>query len=66
MDIKNNIKIKTQLRLSMNGVVSQAMREKGLNYKINFELGAPYPKALLLPMKRRLAQALWKEDIREC
>ena len=28
--------IKTQLRLSMNGVVSQSMREKGLVYKLNF------------------------------
>ena len=37
MDIKEQLKdIKTQLRLSMNGVVSQSMREKGLNYKLNF------------------------------
>ena len=28
--------IKTQLRLSMNGAVSQSMREKGLVYKLNF------------------------------
>ena len=31
MDIKEQLKdIKTQLRLSMNGAVSQSMREKGL------------------------------------
>ena len=33
MDIKEQLKdIKTQLRLSMNGAVSQSMREKGLVY----------------------------------
>lgn len=32
MDVKEQLKdIKTQLRLSMNGVVSQSMREKGLS-----------------------------------
>ena len=37
MDIKEQLKdIKTQLRLSMNGAVSQSMREKGLLYKLNF------------------------------
>ena len=37
MDIKEQLKdIKTQLRLSMNGVVSPSMREKVLNYKLNF------------------------------
>ena len=37
MDIKEQLKdIKTQLRLSMNGAVSQSMREKGLVYKLNF------------------------------
>ena len=37
MDIKEQLKdIKTQLRLSMNGAVSQSMRKKGLVYKLNF------------------------------
>ena len=39
--------IKTQLRLSMNGVVSQSMREKGLVYKLNiggtFTAGREFP-----------------------
>ena len=36
MDVKEQLKdIKTQLRLSMNGVVSQSMREKGLDNKQN-------------------------------
>ena len=33
--------IKTQLRLSMNGAVSQSMREKGLVYKLNFGVELP-------------------------
>ena len=30
--------IKTQLRLSMNGAETKIMREKGLQYKLNFLL----------------------------
>ena len=42
MDVKEQLKdIKTQLRLSMNGVVSQSMREKGLDYKLNFGVELP-------------------------
>ena len=42
MDIKEQLKdIKTQLRLSMNGAVSQSMREKGLVYKLNFGVEIP-------------------------
>ena len=42
MDIKEQLKdIKTQLRLSMNGAVSQSMREKGLLYKLNFGVELP-------------------------
>lgn len=37
MDVRETIKdIKGQFRLFMNGVVSQSMREKGLDYKLNF------------------------------
>ena len=47
MDIKEQLKdIKTQLRLSMNGVVSQSMREKGLNYKLNFGVELPRIKSI--------------------
>ena len=42
MELTEQLKeIKTQLRLSMNGAVSQSMREKGLVYKLNFG-AAPY------------------------
>ena len=60
--------IKTQLRLSMNGVVSQSMREKGLVYKLNFGVELPRIKGIAAGYEKdhSLAQALWKEDIREC
>ncbi|MCD7902063.1 MAG: DNA alkylation repair protein [Bacteroides sp.] len=68
-DIKEQLQdIKTQLRLSMNGVVSQSMREKGLHYKLNFgvELARMKEIASRFEKEHQLAQALWKEDIREC
>ena len=47
MDIKEQLKdIKTQLRLSMNGAVSQSMREKGLVYKLNFGVELPRIKMI--------------------
>ncbi len=65
LDIKD---IKTQLRLSMNGAVSQSMREKGLVYKLNFGVELPRIKGIAAGYEKNhsLAQALWKEDIREC
>ncbi len=69
MDIKEQIRnIKTQLRLSMNGAVSQSMREKGLVYKLNFGVELPRIKMIAENCEKNhdLAQALWKEDIREC
>lgn len=42
MDLHEQLKdIKIQLRLSMNGAVSQSMREKGLVYKLNFGVELP-------------------------
>ncbi|NDV65388.1 DNA alkylation repair protein [Bacteroides sp. 224] len=60
--------VKTQLRLGMNGVVSQSMREKGLHYKLNFGVELPRIKVIASNYEKNheLAQALWKEDIREC
>lgn len=69
MDIKEQLKdIKTQLRLSMNGAVSQSMREKGLVYKLNFGVELPRIKNIAAAYEKNhdLAQALWKEEIREC
>lgn len=69
VDLKEQIReIKTQLRLSMNGAVSQSMREKGLVYKLNFGVELPRIKGIAAGYEKNheLAQALWKEDIREC
>jgi len=69
MDLHEQLKdIKTQLRLSMNGAVSQSMREKGLVYKLNFGVELPRIKGIAAAYEKdhALAQALWKEDIREC
>lgn len=59
--------IRTDLRLSMNGVVAASMREKGVHYRMNFgvdlmrirEIAGKYtPDAML-------AEQLWGEDVRE-
>ena len=68
MNLQEQLKeIKTQFRLSMNGVVSQSMREKGLNYKLNFGVELPRLKQIAAEIEKNhdLAQALWKEEIRE-
>ena len=47
MDVRETIKdIKGQFRLFMNGVVSQSMREKGLDYKLNFGIELPRLKEI--------------------
>ena len=60
--------IQTQLRLSMIVAVSQSMREIGLVYKLNFGVELPRIKSIAAAYEKdhALAQALWKEDIREC
>ena len=68
-EIQDTIReIKSKFRLFMNGMVSQSMREKGIDYKLNF--GIEYPRikeiAADYPCSHELAQALWKENIREC
>lgn len=60
--------IKAQFRLFMNGVASQSMREKGLDYKLNFGIELPRLKEISLRYEKNhsLAGELWKENIREC
>ncbi len=60
--------IKQSLRGMMNGIVSQSMRSKGLNYKVIFGVELPRLQEFSkeLPHTHELAAALWKEDIREC
>lgn len=60
--------IKRSFRLYMNGVTSTSMRQKGLDYKINWgvsqmdlrHMAEQYGK------DKALAVALWQENIREC
>ncbi len=68
-DTKEKLKrIKQSFRLMMNGPASQSMREKGLDYKINW--GVPFVQLRQMAAEQEkdydLAIALWKEDIREC
>lgn len=60
--------IKQELRLAMNGVASTFMRENGVNYKLNFGVELPRLREIAahFPADHALAQALWKENIREC
>ena len=45
-DVHETIKdIKSKFRLFMNGVISQSMRDKGMDYKLNFGIELPaYPR----------------------
>ena len=60
--------IKQSFRLLMNGVASHSMRQKGVEYKINW--GVPVPELQQMAVEYGkdydLAIELWKEDIREC
>lgn len=60
--------IKSKFRLFMNGMVSQSMREKGMEYKLNFGIEYPRIKEIAAGYEpdHELTQALWKENIREC
>ncbi len=60
--------IKQSFRLLMDGAVAQSMRDKGLNYHLNW--GGTLPrlreKADEIGQDYDLAIALWKENVREC
>lgn len=60
--------IKQSFRLMMNGEVSKSMREKGVEYKINWGVSLPLLKEKAGEIGRDydLAIELWKENIREC
>ena len=62
------LEIKKSFRLRMNGIAAQSMREKGLDYKINWGIGLPQLKEMAEQYGKNydLAIALWKEDVREC
>jgi hypothetical protein len=60
--------IKQSLRLLMNGVTAQSLREKGMDYHLNWgvnllhlrEMASQYEPSL------ELATLLWADNIREC
>lgn len=60
-------KIRTDLRLSMNGIIATSMRQKGMDYKMNF--GVDVPKLRLIARNytpnATLADMLWREEARE-
>ena len=63
--------IKQSFRLMMDGSVAQSMRDKGLNYHLNWGATLPRLKAKAEELKSMdnvydLAIALWKENVREC
>lgn len=69
MDIQQQVKeIKQSFRQMMDGSIAQSMRNKGVNYKLNW--GATLPrlkeKADGIGKNYDLAIALWKENVREC
>jgi 3-methyladenine DNA glycosylase AlkD len=69
MKIEDQIKeIKQSFRQMMDGSISQSMRDKGVNYHLNW--GATLPrlraKADEIGKNYDLAIALWKENVREC
>ena len=69
MDIISQVKeIKQSFRQMMDGSIAQSMRDKGVDYKLNW--GATLPrlkeKAVEIGKNYDLAIALWKENVREC
>lgn len=68
-DVQERLRrIKRGFHGMMNGPVAQSMREKGLDYHLNW--GVPFVQLRELAQETGqdydLAIALWKEDIREC
>ena len=76
-DVRDKVKeIKQSFRKMMDGSIAQSMRDKGLNYHLNW--GATLPR--LQEMAKEIANsqepiancqydlaiALWKENVREC
>lgn len=69
LEIQQQVKqIKQSFRQMMDGAVAKSMRDKGLEYKLNW--GATLPRlkeqAAEIGKNYELAIALWKEDVREC
>ncbi len=61
-------KIKQSFRLLMNGEANRSMREKGLNYHLNWGVSLVDLRQMAKEYGKdyELAIELWKENIREC
>ncbi len=59
--------IRTDLRLSMDGVVASSMRTKGVDYRMNFGVKIPRIKEISIKYNtgKTIAELLWKEPVRE-
>jgi len=60
--------IKRSFRLMMDGATAQSMRDKGVDYHVNWGASLPMLKAKAAEIGKSyaLAIALWKENVREC
>lgn len=68
-EIQQRVKeIKQSFRLMMDGAIAQSMRQKGLDYHVNWGATLPRLRAMADEMGNDydLAIALWKENVREC
>ncbi len=68
-EVQEKIKeLKRSFRLVMNGPASQSMRDKGLDYRLNWGVPVIQLKQMAKELGKDydLAIALWKEEIREC
>jgi len=76
-DVRDKVKeIKQSFRQMMDGAVAKSMRDKGLEYKLNWGATLPRLKEMAEEIANSqeltandrydLAIALWKEDVREC
>lgn len=69
MDAQDKIKeIKQSFRLLMNGVTAQSLRDKGLNYHLNWGASLMHLKEMAADYSPdyNLALGLWKQNVREC
>ena len=60
--------IKQSFRLLMDGAVSKSMRDKGVDYRLNWGVTLPRLNEMAAEIGKDydLAIALWKENVREC
>lgn len=62
------LEVKKRLVLAMNGIASAGMKESGMKYRLNYGVELPRIREIASDFEKdkKVASALWKEDIREC